>query len=140
LEDLSAHLTARGVTVAKRVDYSPRGFADTATSRIDLTRLNPYDLPALAQLVIDRQHDLFFVKALDWKSEHEFRVIHSPSGRSDEGYVYVPFRAESVRAVIVGERFADAGLRAARAVCDQVGLQLLCIEWRSGLPQPTPVG
>lgn len=140
LEDLSAHLTARGPTAGKTVDYSPRGFTDTATSQVDLTRFNPYDLPALAQFVLERQHDLFFVKALDWKSEHEFRVIHSPSRPSDEGYVYVPFGVGSVRAVIVGERFAAERLHAARAACDHVGVQLLRIEWRCGLPQPTPVG
>jgi Protein of unknown function (DUF2971) len=140
LKDLRAHLSARGPTAAKTVDYSPRGFTDTATSQIDLTRFNPYDLPALARFVIERQHDLFFVKTLDWKSEHEFRVIHSPDEASGEGYVYVPFLAGSVRAVIAGERFAEARLDAARATCDQVGVELLRIEWRAGIPRPTPIG
>jgi hypothetical protein len=110
-----------------------------ATGLDAVTRINPYDIPALARFVIEHQDDLFFVKALDWKGEHEFRVIHSSNEPSDDGYVHVPFRARSLRAVIVGERFANWQLPAVRAACDQAGVQLLRIEWRSGLPHPTPV-
>jgi hypothetical protein len=138
--DISAALEPLGgATAAHRVVYLPRGFADTETSRIDLTQFNPYDLPALARFVIERHVDLFFVKALDWQSEHEFRVIHSSDEAPEDGYVQVPFRLESIRALIVGEKFAEWQLPAARMACDQARVQLLRIEWRSGLPQPTPV-
>jgi hypothetical protein len=141
LDDLLPDLKARGgATAAGQVVYLPRGFADTATSRIDLSQFNTYELPKVAEFVIERWHDLFCVKTLDWNSEHELRVIHSSSEVSDDGYVYVPFRASSIRAVVLGEKFPESRLSTARAVCNRAGVQLLRIEWRAGLPQPVPVG
>ena len=123
------------------VNYLPRGFADTETYTVDLSSFSPFDLPGLARFVIEHQADLFFVKALDWEGEHEFRIVELPPEARSDQHKLVPFGgAPSIAAVIVGERFPAWQLPAARVVCDQVGVRLLKLEWRAGIPHPLDAG
>jgi hypothetical protein len=61
---------------------------------------------------------------------------------SDEvaDYVFVPYGgAESIAAVILGERFPRWQLPAATSACDQAGVELLQVQWDAAMPYPEPV-
>jgi hypothetical protein len=140
LEAVRAGATDAGKVAAREVSYLPRGFADTDTHTVDLSRFNPFDLPGLARFVIEHQDDLFFVKALDWEGEHEFRIVELPPEARSEQYKVVPFGGpSSIAAVIVGERFPAWQLPGARAVCDRLDVRLLQLDWRAGIPHALDV-
>jgi hypothetical protein len=142
LRNIASHLHTLGMPNQGAVTYTPRGFRDTQASALQLDQFHADRLPDdIARFVVDHEHDLFFVKTLDWQSEHEFRVTLIPNVQGDDGYVHVPFGdAESVRAVILGERFPEWQIPAAKWVCEQVGVTLLALHWIHGLPWPLPTG
>jgi hypothetical protein len=60
---------------------------------------------------------------------------------ADDGYLYVPFGdAPSIRAVILGEQFPEWQVPAAKWACEQIGVELLALQWRMGQPWPLPIG
>jgi hypothetical protein len=128
-----------GIVGMGRVLYTPRGFRDTdaATVSLDLFR---HDFEAnIAMFMYARERDLFRTKTLDWQSEHEYRVTIMTDRTAADDYLYVPFGdARSVRAVILGERFPEWQFPAAKWAREQVGVELLKLQWRDGLPWPLP--
>jgi Protein of unknown function (DUF2971) len=135
-----ARLAHQGLAGQGEVDYFPRGFSDTPAASI---RTDDFDLENLerqvAVFVVDHEHALFFSKALDWKSEHEYRFTLMPNvtGKELPEYSYVHY-GTSLREVILGERFPQWQIPAARAVCDPRGIPVTQLHWSHGRPWPVP--
>jgi hypothetical protein len=143
LAHMEAHLRKHGTVQSGEVRYTPRGFRNTATSTLQLDRFREGDIvDRVAEFAIEHEQDLFVTKTLDWESEHEFRVSLVADVGSDDEYIYVPIGddAKSVQAVTLGERFPEWQFPAAKYACEQVGVELLKIQWRVGLPWPLPAG
>jgi Protein of unknown function (DUF2971) len=140
LSHITAHLDTLGIVGTGDVTYTPRGFRDTQASTLMLDQFRSDRLAAdISAFTVNHEHDLFYVKTLDWQSEHEFRVTLITNVEGDAQYVNVPFGdAASVRAVILGERFPDWQVPAAKWACEQVGVPLLKLQWEVGLPWPLP--
>jgi hypothetical protein len=140
LNHMTAHLKAISSMVDRgRVVYSPRGFRDTAAATVSLDHFREDFEENVASFVFSRARDLFRTKALDWQSEHEYRVTILTDQTADDGYLHVPFGdASSVRALMLGERFPDWQLPAARWACERFGVELLRLQWQVGVPRPLP--
>lgn len=79
---------------------------------------------------IRTQHRLFFLeKALDWKSESEFRwLVNARSG---------PIRADisrSLTSVIAGIDFPKVYGPTMLALCEDLGIKLECVSWNNRVP------
>jgi hypothetical protein len=139
--ELLARLSERGSTGSGAVEYSPRGFSDTDAYVVDLDDFleeDDFD-DAVVRFVVDHEQELFFRKTLDWQSEHEFRITLTADLGSDAEYVLVPYGgAESIRAVIFGERFPTWQIPAAKWICEQRGVPLLQLQWLNGEPKLGP--
>jgi Protein of unknown function (DUF2971) len=142
LSHVIAHLKEISPAVeSSRVHYSPGGFRDTPAATVSLNHFREGLEENIAMFVFSRAGDLFRAKTLDWQSEHEYRVSIVTDTTADDGYLYTPFGgAASVRAVVLGERFPEWQVPAAKWGCDQLGVQLLRLQWRAGAPWPLPVG
>lgn len=137
--ELLTRLTEHGSTGSGEVEYSPRGFSDTDASTVDVDDFREEDdfNDDVARFVVAHEQELFFRKTLDWQSEHEFRITLTPDLGSDAEYVSVPYGgAESIRAVILGERFPTWQIPAAKWVCERCGVPLLQLQWLGGQPEP----
>jgi hypothetical protein len=137
--ELLARLSERGSTGSGEVEYSPRGFGDTDASTVSLADFREEDdfYDDVARFVVDHEQELFFRKTLDWQSEHEFRITLTADLGSDTEYVSVPYGgAESIGAVILGERFPTWQIPAAKWVCERCGVRLLQLQWLGGQPEP----
>jgi hypothetical protein len=144
-EDATAKIYARlgdqGIAFKGAVEYFPRGFSDTPSASL---QTNEFDLENLyqqvARFLVHHERDLFFSKALDWQSEHEYRFTLIPQRRAGEAlaeYSYVDY-GTSLREVILGERFPEWQIPAARAVCDPPGIPVSQLKWRLGRPWRVP--
>ncbi len=148
LEHVSDNLRQRGMFFAGDVAYTPRGFAGTPAASLRPSDFGgtPHNFPKIGEFVLANEEAIFRTKTLDWEGEHELRLIFSPRvarGAPDvsDEYVFVPVGdAKSVRAVILGENFPEWQLPAARWACKQVGVPLVRLQWRAGLPWPMPAG
>jgi hypothetical protein len=90
------------VTGTGPVSYRPRGFRDTKASIVDLDDFRDQDVfQETGRFVLEHQEELFYVKTLDWASEHEFRVTFLGEPRAAD-HIHVPF-SDAIEAVIVGE-------------------------------------
>lgn len=84
--------------------------------------------------VIDHLGDLLLLKTDDWMSEHEYRFV---AMWEDEGYQFLPY-ADTLSAILLGERFPEWQVPGAERRCQQAGVELLRMEWRHGVPTPVP--
>lgn len=134
-------LSRLGAAGQGRVVYTSRGFRDTPASTLLLDEFELATLASdVAQFVVDHTRELFFVKALDWASEHEFRFTLMPNVDPDAvlpEYSFVDY-GSSLREVVLGEHFPQWQIPAARAMCDRRGIQVSQIQWRMGRPWPMP--
>lgn len=131
---LSPSLHSQGMWYDGVVEYSPRGFYDSAARTvIDGDLLNPAAQPErLAGWAQEHHRDLFFRKTDDWRSEYEHRyVLMSPQ----DTYAFADFGDALVR-VIVGSRFPAWQLAGALAACGRVGAELRRMSWNAGMPYP----
>jgi hypothetical protein len=92
--------------------------ADMLTEEVSPQRVSAY---------IEANHDsLFFLKALDWRSEYEYRfVLTAPPG--DRG-ILTEFR-DSLVAVIAGERFPDWQVAGALELAARHEAEALQLHW-----------
>lgn len=127
--------------VVGRVEYTPAGIAGSEMHTIVDERIFDSDLRANAvrDYVEKNQHDLFFLKTDDWQSEHEFRAALL---EVDTDYAFVDHE-QSLRAIVVGERFPEWQLSGVRELCDKAGVELHKAFWdhegRPFAPRPRPV-
>ncbi len=86
--------------------------------------------PGHAEFVEQHHRDFFFLKALDWKSEYEFRfVVTAPGGE----YLHVDY-GDALVAVVVGESFPGSTVLSARRACERASATPLTLKWASGGP------
>jgi len=123
-------LTLLGPTFPGAIQYSVEHFVRHSRVR----SLYAHEILKLGEGSYDRgmrRHvenhiaDLFFTKLPDWESEHEYRYVVLSD---DESRNPAPF-GDSLRAVILGERFPRSGLKNAHNVCTSAGVELGMIRW-----------
>ncbi len=83
-----------------------------------------------AEFVEQHHRDFFFLKALDWRSEHEYRFVVTAPGDED---IHVDY-GDALVAVIAGEKFPGSEVLRARRACERVGARHLALKWASGGP------
>jgi hypothetical protein len=112
------------------VEYTPEG----PFPRLHrLAVPSPPDRPSgfdHARFVEQHHRDFFFVKALDWRSEYEYRFVVIAPG--DE-YLHVDY-GDALVAVVVGEKFPGSEVLNARRACERAGARPLALKWASGGP------
>jgi hypothetical protein len=86
--------------------------------------------PGHARFVEQHHRDFFFLKALDWRSEYEYRFVVTAPG--DE-YLHVAY-GDALVAVVVGEKFPGSEVLNARRACERAGARPLALKWASGGP------
>lgn len=119
MQDVGRQLTteeARAIA-AESID----GLADALSDRV-------------VKHVVKHLEDLLLLKTDDWRSEHEYRFV---SLQKEPGYRFVPY-ADTLRAVIVGERFPSWQVAGADTACIHAGAELRRLDWRGGFPSPRP--
>jgi hypothetical protein len=127
---ITAELHRIGSPSSGDVIYSARGFPDTPSATIHLDQFRDDYHQSIGAFVANNQHDLFFTKTLDWQTEYEFRITVFPNEPALGGYQLVSFGgAESIRAVILGEKFPAWQVPGAKAVCDRHKIKLLTMTW-----------
>jgi hypothetical protein len=139
LGHLRAELNQLGSFTADKVVYTAQGFSDTRASTLILDQFRDNVNTAASSYVVNHDKDLFFTKTLDWRSEYEFRVTLFP-GQINDDFVFVSYGgAESVVAVILGERFPQWQLPAAKSVCEKAAVALGQVKWEAGMPFAEPL-
>jgi hypothetical protein len=87
---------------------------------------------SVAEYIEAHNDQLFFVKALDWETENEYRfVMTAPEDQDD---VFVEY-ADSLEAVIVGEKFPDWERPGAIKACRRSGADPLGLDWSERRPR-----
>jgi hypothetical protein len=117
----------------RKVDYTEEGPAG-AIPRIDLEEFLEGNIEesAVASFVEAHHDPLFFLKTLDWASEHEYRfVVTAPAHE----YVRVAF-GDALKAVIVGEKFPDWQRPGAIGACASAKAKPYHLLWSSRRPLP----
>jgi hypothetical protein len=71
---------------------------------------------------------LLFTKMEDYSDERETRYVVFDG--AEEPFVYVDY-GTSLRAVVVGESFSEAGMTEARERCEAAGAAIRQLDWRS---------
>jgi hypothetical protein len=139
MDSLTEHLKAVGSPISGYVVYSPKGFGDTMASTLNLDSFRDDLVARVNDFVNENVGDLFFRKTLDWQTEREYRVIVYPRDRG-KSHLLVPFGgAESIRAVVLGEKFPTWQIPAAKAACAVHEIELLQVAWDAGALSPVAV-
>lgn len=117
----------------RSVIYDGRGMQKPL---LDMDALSGNVTPEKVAEYIEENHDvLFFHKALDWQTEHEYRFSTTSSGTSA---LYAAYE-DSLTHVIVGERFPNWQRFAAIEACRQAGAEPLRLDWSMGAPILVPL-
>jgi hypothetical protein len=121
----------RAAPYYKKVEYTETGTADLS---LNLGGLAGNVSDAVVQEFIEQHKDeLFFLKTLDWETEHEYRFSTTSE---DGGGLFVDY-ADSLEAVIVGQSFPDWERPGAIEACRHANADALRLDWSSnGRPIP----
>ena len=116
----------------KAVRYTAGGPAERLLE-LDMARLADGEEGSDVRSFVEAHNDdLFFLKAKDWETEHEYRfVVTAP----DVDYVHADY-GDALTAVILGERFPVWQEAGANSLCHEVGAIAAKMNWRSGAPRP----
>lgn len=114
------------------VSYSETGSGEARNLNLNEVPLD-VDSRFVASYIEDHHRDLFFQKALDWETEHEYRFVTtaSPGKPLYAGY------GVALIGVVVGERFPDWQRPAAIEAARKVGVEPMIMDWTIGRPIPT---
>jgi Protein of unknown function (DUF2971) len=111
-----------GVAVYNQpVVYDSDGLRKPTVDRDALEKERGY----AARYIDDNHESLFFTKARDWETEHEFRFV---ALARDDRLRSVKYGA-SLTAVIAGERLPEWEKTAVVAACNSAGAQALGVRW-----------
>lgn len=130
---LRSQLDERGNTYyLGPVKYSAAGIADSPIGTFTDDRLFDGERrdEVIADFVEGHHEDFFFLKSTDWTTEYEYRAVQLDV---EESYGSLSY-GDSLRAVVLGERFAQWQEPGAREVCKSVGIDLRRILWWNGRP------
>lgn len=98
---------------------------------LDLNDLAGDVTPSTVAKFIEENHGaLFFHKALDWETEHEYRFSTTSTDKKD---LYVEY-GDALVAVIAGENLPAWQRPAAIEACRQASVESLRLNWSIGLP------
>jgi hypothetical protein len=103
---------------------------------------------AVAEFVATNSDDFFFLKSNDFETEHEYRAVVMPGGKGANAYenqavsvkgdhVFIDY-GDTLRFVIVGERFPNWQLLGANRACERANARLGKIGWQHGRPVAFP--
>lgn len=84
----------------------------------------------VSRFIEEHHDDLFFLKALDWATEHEYRFVTTSSDGKD---LFVDY-GDSLAGVIVGEQFPIWQRPAAIEVCERKKVLAKRMDWSMGRP------
>ena len=131
---LRSSLDQQGSSYDGAVEYSPRGFYDSASRIvIDANLLDPTTQDErIVEWVRERHIDLFFRKTDDWHSEHEYRYVLASPG---ENYAFADF-GDALARVVIGSRFPRWQVPGAEVACQGAGAELQRMTWEAGQPYP----
>jgi hypothetical protein len=88
---------------------------------------------AIDQHIAQHGDELFFLKALDWQHQHEYRWTVQMGGDEE---LFVPF-GESLVGIALGDRFPSASLHKIRRFShDHTSVSIAQMRWQNGVPQP----
>lgn len=114
----------------RAVRYSASPFED-GSPWLDFRTLHENSSPQAVRQWVQQHHDgLFFHKAPDWQTEHEYRFVVT---QPHHAYMYADF-GDSLASVIVGERFPPWQMAGATGTCGRFGIQVRCVSWALGFP------
>jgi hypothetical protein len=115
----------------KRVCYTSGGPRERMP-HVDLAALKDVTPALVGRFIKEHNEELFFVKTVDWESEHEYRfVVTAP----DVEFVWIDY-GDALEGAIVGECFPAWQRRGAIDICQQVGAVIGQMNWSSGAPRP----
>ena len=102
---------------------------------ISLDELEKLGIDEFATAHVQRHwKDFFFLKAEDWEQEREFRWL--VQGERDEDF-FLDIR-DSLAGILLGDRFPVGRKPAVGNYALANGVSVAVMEWRNGVPQPTP--
>lgn len=120
------------VVYSQKVIYDGRGLMKPIIDR------HAVDEPGFAADYINQNSgSLFFTKARDWETEHEYRFVVLAR---DEAPISIHY-GDSLVAVIAGDQMPRWEIPAVRAKCEEAGVaarQMKWANWRPGLVPITP--
>jgi hypothetical protein len=141
VRQLRMNTTACGQSWDGEVDYSLPGFAGSVACvlRMGDMPLGPSGYArALEERAVAwlhaRYRDFFFLKNDDWSAEQEYRFVL----RANEDARTLLEYGDSLRAVVLGERFPQRLVKGALDACRQANVALMQISWADGYPRATP--
>jgi hypothetical protein len=113
-------------------------YTETGSDRapfLDLTS-PPDDIEAFVPEFIEQNHHLlFFEKALDWQTEHEFRFV-TTAPTDDE--LYADY-GDSLVGIVVGEKFPEWQRPAVLEAGRSAGVEPQILNWEMRQPIPIPL-
>lgn len=136
----------------RAVRYTPAGMMGSALLKyFDDPRIFEGHSPraiAVAEFVENNSDDFFFLKSDDFETEHEFRAVVMPGTEGTNAHesqdvlvngdhVFVDY-GDTLRFVIVGERFPNWQLLGANRACERASAKLGKIGWEYGRPVAFP--
>ena len=131
VEAIATSLDAQGLLSPyhKAVEYTETGAHDLT---LDHTGASGQITPQFVAGYIEEHHvELFFRKALDWQTEHEYRfVVTVPKGW---GEVHIDWEG-ALKAVIVGEKLPGWQRPAVHAACEHAAVPVTRLDWTMGYP------
>jgi hypothetical protein len=132
VEAISGALGAENVRLDE-VRYTPEGIAGSRSLWVVTdTRLHDAKTrkEAIEAYVADNYDDLFFLKADDWATEHEFRALLVDA---DDEYAFAGY-ASALHTVVLGKDFPDWQIPGAAAMAEAHGAEVKKAFWDKGRP------
>ena len=125
-ERLLSNLDGR-VMYQGEVEYTEEGNADLSLN-LSADKADALRSPeGVAAYVEANSEDLFFLKTLDWETEHEYRFVTLNTG-DPQDELFLDF-GDALDAVIVGERFPTWERPAAIDACREAHVDALTLNW-----------
>ncbi|MFT3866179.1 MAG: DUF2971 domain-containing protein [Solirubrobacterales bacterium] len=131
IENLTRALQAMDLPTPyhQKVRYTETGGSELT---LDLDELvGKVDSDLVARFIEAHHEEMFFRKALDWATEYEYRFLVTVP--EHHGALQIDY-GDSLKAVVVGERFPGWERPAAHSACRQAGIEAMRLEWTLGRP------
>jgi hypothetical protein len=139
LTTLRENLAKKGSFWEGPVEYTTAGFGEAAGARILFDQFNDDSLSEdVRRHVMEHYRDFFFLKTADWATEYEYRFVLEPTEEEPlpEPPIHHVNYGQALSWVVVGEKFPDWQLPAAREVAKRAGAELRRMSWEVNFPWP----
>jgi hypothetical protein len=138
VEAITHNLASEGSYRHGPVHYTLAGFGTAAGASVSLSDFSPDSVQDDVAIHVQRHHrDFFFLKTLDWATEYEYRFVWRPADeyRGEPPIHHVSY-GDALRWVVVGEKFPNWQLPAARELTERAGAELKAMTWDLNFPYP----